>query len=293
MDKNEINPQLKKELEKLRDVPERGLQASHAGRENYLTQVRALKPRPVQPRKPARANGRRRSWVPRFAAIAAVLLVALSSLGGTVYAAQASGPDDLLYGVKILSEEVQLSLESDPQDRLDLNVYFASRRLQEIQEQVLAGEEVSDKALALLEKHTQNMLKEASQMSGDGLNNALMQIQQNLQKQNQIMVQMGKEHPQGGAPGLLKAQEKIRERLELVGNGINEPQGFKEEVRKQNENSDNPGQGKKDGENNSNKPDVPPGQENKENPGNGQGNGKGNGQGNTQEELQTTATATP
>ena len=118
MNKHEINPALKKELEQLRDVPERGLQASHASRENYLAQVRSLKPRPVQSPQPAR-RARRRAWVPRFAAIAAVLLVALSSLGGTVYAAQASGPDDLLYGVKILSEEVQISLESDPQDRLD------------------------------------------------------------------------------------------------------------------------------------------------------------------------------
>lgn len=272
MNKNEIDPKLKKELEQLRDVPERGLQDSHAGRENYLAQVRRLKPRPVQTRKPAR-RAKRRAWVPRFAAIGAVLLVALSSLGGTVYAAQASGPDDLLYGVKILSEEVQISLESDPEDRLDLHTSFANRRLQEIEAQVDAGEEVSSRALALLEKHTQNMLNEASKMGEQGMANALRQIEQNLQNQNQIMEQMGKQHPQGGAPGLLKAQEKIRERLELVENGINQPQGFKEEIRKQNENSGAPGQEKKDAEGNMNKPDTPPGQENNGNPGNGQGPG--------------------
>ena len=129
-------------------------------------------------------------------------------------------------------------------------------------------------------------------MGEQGLNNALRQIEQNLQKQNQMMAQMGKEHPQGGPPGLLKAQEKIRERLELVENGINEPQGFKEEMRKRNENSDNPGQGN-NGEGNQNKPDIPPGQENKENPGNGQGKGKGNGQGNTNDEIESTPTETP
>ncbi len=275
MDKKEINPLLNKELEHLQDVPERGLQASHAGRENYLAQVRTLKPRPVQTRKAAR-KGRgvpRRSWALRMASVIAVLALALGSIGGTVYAAQASGPDDLLYGVKTLTEDIQVSLESDPEDRLDLYTQFASNRLTEIQAQIDAGEEVSEKALALLEKHTQKMLEEAAQMSERGFGEALRQIEQNLQKQNQMMAEVGKQHPQGSPPGLLKAQEKIRERLELVENGMNEPQGFRQTIIEQKENSGNPGQGPKDGSNH--KPDIPPGQENKDNPGNGQGNGKG------------------
>ncbi len=46
MDKKEINPKLIKELQHLQDVPERGLQASHAGRENYLAQMRILETPP-------------------------------------------------------------------------------------------------------------------------------------------------------------------------------------------------------------------------------------------------------
>ncbi len=146
MDKKEINPKLKKELQHLQDVPERGLQASHTGRENFLTQIRTLKPRPVQANKPVQ-KGRRRSWALRMASVIAVLALALGSIGGTVYAAQASGPNDLLYSVKTLSEDIQVGLESDPQDRLDLFTQFASRRLTEIQAQIDAGEEVSEKAL--------------------------------------------------------------------------------------------------------------------------------------------------
>ena len=277
MNNNDLNPQLKKHLDSLQDVPERGLQDSHASRENYLTQVRSLTPRPAVVTKNSRrrmTNGGR-SWVSRFAAITAVIVVALSSLGGTVYAAQASGPDDLLYGVKTLTEEIQVSLESDPQDRLDLFASFASRRLQEIQAQVDAGEPVSDKALALLERHTERMLEEAAQMGGDGINQALLQIEQNLQKQNQMMAEMGKEHPQGEAPGLIKAQEKIRERLELVENGLKEPQGFRDKINNRNENAENPGQ--------NNNPEDNPGQGEGEpgspnsigTPGNGNGNGTG------------------
>jgi hypothetical protein len=144
MNNHEINPELKELLESLQDTPERDLQASHVGREKYLAQVRNLKPRRSVSRKSSRRSRSvgQRTWVARFATIAVVLLVALSSMGGTIYAAQAAMPDDLLYGVKILTEEVQVTLETDPEDKLDLYVSFASRRMQEIQAQVAAGEEV-------------------------------------------------------------------------------------------------------------------------------------------------------
>jgi hypothetical protein len=276
MNDHEINPELKRLLDSLHEVPERELRASHTGRENYLAQVRSLEPRQPRAHSAARQTrtAPRRSWAARFATIAAIFLIALSSLGGTVYAAQAAGPDDLLYDVKTLTEEIQVSLESDPEEKLDLYVSFANRRLQEIQDQVAAGEEVSQKALDLLEKHTEKMLEQAANMGGIGLDRALSQIETNLQKQNQMMAEIGQEHPQGNPPGLLKAQEKIRERLELVENGRKEPQGFKNEVRQQKENSGKPGKGTDKDNGNSNQPDSPPGQEGKDDPGNGSGNGK-------------------
>ncbi len=281
MNDHEISPELKKQLESLQNVPERGLQASHAGRENYLAQVRTLKPGQGTSHKPAgkRSTVQRRSWAARLGTIAAVLLVALSSLGGTVYAAQAAQPDDLLYGVKTLTEDIQVSLESDPEEKLDLYVSFASRRLQEIQNQLAAGEEVSDKALALLEKHTQKMLEQAARLEGQGLDKALLQIEANLQKQNQIMAELGREHPQGSPPGLLKAQEKIRERLELVGNGLKEPQKFKDTIKGKSDDHQN-GNGQENG--NSHKPATPPGQEKKDNR---DSNENGNGYGSEDGEL--------
>jgi len=274
MNNHDISPELKKELESLQDVPERGLQASHAGREAYLAQARTLKPRRTGESNARRARtASRRSWATRFAAIGAVILIALSSLGGTVYAAQAAQPDDLLYGVKTLTEDIQVALENDPEDKLDLYMSFANRRLQEIQAQLAAGEEVSQKALDLLEKHSEKMLEQAAKLDGQGMENALRRIETNLQQQNQMMAELGKEHPQGNPPGLLKAQEKIRERLELVENGLKEPQGYKEEIRQQKENSgQGKGSDKENGSPDSNKPDSPPGQEGKDNPGNGNGN---------------------
>jgi len=283
MNKNELNPELKKMLQSLQDVPERDLQASHVGREKYMAQIRNLKPRRRVFRKSARQGTPigRRVWVTRFAAIAAVILVALSSLGGTIYAAQAAQPDDLLYGVKTLTEEIQARLEGDPEDKLDLYVSFANRRMEEIQNQADAGEQVSEKALTLLQQHTRNMLEQAAQLSEFGMNKALRQIQENLQLQNQLMAELGKDDLQETSPGLLKTQEKIRQQLEIVENGLQEPEGFQEQM--QVEQMEMEGQG--DGNDGSDTGNEDPQQGDPDNPSDGQnspdspGNGGGNGQG--------------
>lgn len=276
MNNHELNPELKKLLESLQDIPERDLQASHVGRENYLAQMRNLKPRRRAARKSARQGSSlgRRAWVTRFAAITAVIVVALSSLGGTIYAAQAAQPDDLLYPVKMLTEEIQVRLEGDPEDKLDLYVFFANRRMQEIQQQLAAGEEVSGKALALLEDHTQKMMEQAAKLDESNMNKALHQIEENLQIQNQLMAALEKERPQDGPPGLLHAQERIRERLEIVRNGLREPAGFRE--RMQREPIDGQGDGNESG-NPDAQGDPEGGQSGTQVPGNGDDSGNGAG----------------
>ncbi len=262
MNNNEINPELKKMLESLQDVPARDLQQKHIGREKFLSQAKDIQPRrtPALPSKSRVGAPLRKSWLPRLAAILAVVLFALSSIGGTVYAAQSSLPDDLLYPLKTLTEDIQIGLESDPEQRLDLYASFANRRLEEIEAQVLAGEEISDKALARLEKLSEKMLQQAAKVGEKGLENALRQIQQALEKQNQVLEKLQKQTPGPGEKGLLNAIEKIRERLELVDNGLQEPQGFIKTIKERKEKSDHPGQGN----DNSNKPETPPGLENKD-----------------------------
>lgn len=270
MSNQEIDPRLKKKLESLREVPDRRLQRSLSGREDFLAFAKTRIPYqpPVEKDRKRRAKSSRRNWILRLAGVLAAILLAFFSIGGTVYAAQASLPDDLLYPVKLLTEDVQVGLENNPQDRMDLYTFFANRRLEEIAAQLAAGEPVSEKALARMEKHTHQMLQEASQMGGEGLENALRQIQTNLNKQNQLMEKLQKQDPGGGSPGLVNAQERIQERMLLIDNGIKEPQKFKE-------NLDHPGQG-------NGKPDSPgksdqaPGQENKdEKPDKGNGGGSG------------------
>ncbi len=285
MNNNEINPRLKELLESLQETPARDSQRREAGRANFLSQAKNIQSRqtPTRTFKTRVGVPLRKSWLPRLATILAVVLFALSSIGGTVYAAQDSLPDDLLYPVKTLTEDIQIRLESDPEELLDLYASFANRRLEEIEAQVLAGEEISDKALARLEKLSEKMLQQAAKVGEKGLENALRQIQQALEKQNQVLEKLRKQTSSGGAPGLVKAQENIQERLELVENGINEPQGFIKTIKERKEKSDPPGQ-EKDNDN-SNKPDTPPGLENKDK------DGKGNDKGKNDSEVDPTLNA--
>jgi hypothetical protein len=268
MNDQKISPELKRLLESLQETPERDLQASHVGRENYLIQIRNLKPRRGKSLKAARhgSSRGRHTWVTRFAVVAAVFMIALSGFGGTIYAAQAAQPDDLLYSVKTLTEQIRVRVEKDPEDKLDLYVSFANRRMQEIQNQLTAGEEVSGKTLVLLEDHTQKMLEQAAMLDANAMNKALRQIEENLQLQNQLMIQLGKEHPQHGPPGLLHVGERIRERLELVENGISQPEGFREKMRIEQ-------QGDSKGIDSPSDPEGGPGGTGE--PGNGPGNGSG------------------
>jgi len=126
-----------------------------------------------------------------------------------------------------------------------------------------------------LEKHTHQMLQQAAQMGEGNLENALRQVQQSLELQNQVMTKLQKQTPGGGEPGLVKAQEEIQSRMRLVETGINEPQGFQEQMRI--DNSDQPGQGNGNSDSPGQGEGEPGSQDGEGLPGNGNGPGTGGG----------------
>ena len=65
-------------------------------------------------------------------AIVLVIVVALSALGGTVYAAQDSLPGDTLYSVKLSVEEATMMLSGDDAARAERALNFAYKRVREM-----------------------------------------------------------------------------------------------------------------------------------------------------------------
>jgi hypothetical protein len=71
-------------------------------------------------------------WQPRWATAVAAVLILLLGGGSTVAAAGNSMPDDLLYPVKLATEEVQLTLTRSNMGRAELHAELADRRVAEI-----------------------------------------------------------------------------------------------------------------------------------------------------------------
>jgi len=104
-----------------------------------------------------RATRRKKAWSfgdilslgvpPRFAwarvAVSVVTIVIVLSLmaGGTAYASQGSLPGDLLYPVKIGTEDARLLIAGDSADKVNLNLQFAQTRLEEMDKLASSDEE--------------------------------------------------------------------------------------------------------------------------------------------------------
>ena len=71
--------------------------------------------------------------MPRLAGVAAAVALAVLVTGsGTVYAAQGSLPGDVLYGVKIASEQARTALVFDPAGKVERYLASAERRIEEM-----------------------------------------------------------------------------------------------------------------------------------------------------------------
>ena len=97
-------------------------------------------------------------------AMTVVLALALVFGGGatTAVLAQNAQPDDVLYGVKLWTEDVRLDLESTPAEELELALEFANRRAAEVHGALQAEAPVPEPLRARFENQLQQMLRLAS-----------------------------------------------------------------------------------------------------------------------------------
>lgn len=109
-------------------------------------------------------------FTPSVRAIIVSLIVVLIPGGGftTVKAALSSLPGDFLYPVKITTEKIQVALVSDEDEKTQLRVGFAERRLQEAEE-IINKEENGERGLKIT--LAVKKFKEEIESITDGLEN--------------------------------------------------------------------------------------------------------------------------
>lgn len=135
-----------------------------------------------------------------FARLFPILLVAFLGAaifgGAVVWAANDSLPGELLYPVKLATEDVRLALPSTPQGQVGLTLDLVATRAGEIEALAQAGEQVPDGTVARMERHIERALTRAASASDAALDGLLLQITERTSTQAQRL-----ERVQAGAAG--------------------------------------------------------------------------------------------
>ncbi len=133
--------------------------------------------------------GPRLSW--RMASGLALVFALVFGTTGTVFASQGSLPGEQLYGVKLFTEDVQYAFTNSPEQKAELSMDYANRRLNEAF--VLMAHGRADQLSSTLINYEEQVKKTAAmyeqvQTSGSAQDLALAnQIRARMDEQNQML----------------------------------------------------------------------------------------------------------
>lgn len=268
---HELDPNLQEKLSLLKDVPPRDLNLKASYRAKYLAQVQqfSAKQNPVglnaiwpfaNPKNNQVIKKKPVSWnwqmahVRAFAIVLVAVLVLLSGLGATAYAAQNSLPTSLFYPVKLLSENIRLDLTSNTESKFALVLTYADTRINEISALQASGEEIEEPVVDLLEEQYNLALLLASELPDEDLTQSLEQVRTTTQVQIEKMTTLRKSAPEESVAELERVQEMLERQQYLAQNGLTDPEAFRQAVQNEFKNGE---------------PNGTPGNQNGSNEGNG------------------------
>lgn len=243
---DEMDIYVQEVLSQLRVLPRDPLKAS-IGRDHYYQQVADL----VKEQEIAHAVSitlfrRLNDWIStnlkplprkeRLSMLAAIttVLIALTMLfggaGATVFAAQMSQPDELLYPLKTFSEDTQLLLAGNPQRKLEMLMTFTDRRMAEIASMHKAGEPIQEAVQARFQNEINHMFRIASGMEDHLMIRALEHIAIHVQKHEREIERLRVEEPDQIDPVMDQVREMLRLRVHLAELGIKDPLTFRNQL---------------------------------------------------------------
>ena len=170
------------QLDALRFTPDRSEAAARSGLRDFLDEAATLRPT-VSARLPRRLTG----WMftsnqersPMFALAIKLVLVLAVMFGGagvTAATAQSSLPNEALYPVKLLIEDVQLGLASTPDAQIDAQLAHAQQRVREMVQLADRSVEIPADVPLRLQMQLQAALQIAAQLDDQAMPAALDRI---------------------------------------------------------------------------------------------------------------------
>jgi len=239
--KDRFDPDIEKKLSVLESVSPRDPESAASGRKKFLTEARALTPPTLNGDESrnwigvllAAFGGKKRSpALAVFASLALVLVILLGGTSATVYAAQGSMPDQALYGVKLLSENLRLGLTSSPQAELALTFDLVDRRIEEIIALAENGSDVPDSVVKRLEEHLDQALYVVVAIDDDEVEPVMVQIQKHLRDRIRDYSQTKECSQDGPKEGDWdRIRDMLQTNLDKVDAGIKDPAAFRNSYR--------------------------------------------------------------
>lgn len=234
-------------LSQIENIPPRNTKKAASARIRYLTELKelaAIKPSAV----PVSISPRQRlnEWInkiqnlflrkdrsPMFTTLATmvtVLVLAFGGAGATVYAAQDSLPNDLLYPLKLTSEQFRMDIATKTQAQFDLSLEFANRRMGEITTLTTNGEIIPPEVMTQLENKFKNAFQLAAGMSEEDLTPALIKLQATIREQQHIMAGLSS----GVNDAVLaRIREMLQTQEQICETGLADPLMFRIRIRQQ------------------------------------------------------------
>jgi hypothetical protein len=149
----------------------------------FWHKLRASLPAPKVARRPFFALPRRAALAFAVAALGALMV------GGTAFASESALPDNPLYSVKRVGENVLLTFAFDPQTRVDLEIQLAGERLREAQ--AMAADHKAQLATASLKDFNALLRQTGSALKQPGADKTVKLLQAQLDSIRQINAENG------------------------------------------------------------------------------------------------------
>jgi hypothetical protein len=230
MIKNTPESKIEQRLEELKDVPPRNPLQAASGRSRFLSEAAEYQ-QAVSPGTQVRQSG----WIfqirkEKFTMNALVSLILAASLllggGATVAAAQDDLPNQSLYQLKLWTENAKMAMTGEPQEQANLLMNMAQTRVGEMVALAEMGITPPDQVREQLEQHLHQALMLAANMDEAARDQTLLQLRDRLQTQDRLMEQLQLHVNTETEPQLTRTRQMLQTQLQLVDQGLADPQGF-------------------------------------------------------------------
>ena len=250
-----LHPELQRRFELLDTVPERDPDAAGQGKRAFLAQAERLRQgesgsQPVPLTLPARLKGwmhdlqeqigltgtqrkERYAMLPTLTALILAITIIFGGGGATVFAAQDSMPDDLLYQVKLFTEDLRLNLTADDQAGFNLALGYSDERIEEFADLAAEGQPLQPEIALRYQEQLNYALQLAARFDDDSLLKAALQIRSTLEQQERVMTKLMTNAPETVDPALNQIRELIRERIRMVDSVLESPLKLRQALQQQ------------------------------------------------------------